>query len=492
MSWIIYILILLFCLLQINKISIQKIDKKILFISIGAKVLFGVLYILIFTYYFSNGTIYGDSGQFFNDSKELTNIGYQNISDYLRILFNPGDLQTPYYQKLLENTHIWDSGNNGDSINDNRLIIRINSIIHFFSFGNIYLHALIFSIIGFFGSLLIYRSFENFIEHKKTFWLTLVFWPTIGFWGSSLIKETILFFAFGLFCYSLKNLATKNINLKSVTYLVISIILLCFNKPYAGLFIIASSLIFTLGYFYKWEKKGIIISVILTISITILTTYSPPKINLLNKISYKQNDLNNMGKGGIAFITDSSFCVFPYDQLDNFEINNNLIQVKKETIGQFKLFGKTEFYQFNIKPSEIHYETYLIYPPSDSYLEPKLIKNSRLQLLKNIPSALLNVFIRPFPWDNGDPLKILVFICNICLLLLLSYSFYNRRSLNSKTIYLVFSLTIASIFIALIIGLSIPIFGAIVRYKSIIDLFIIIISFILLKQKTHETSSSIN
>ena len=94
--------------------------------------------------------------------------------------------------------------------------------------------------------------------------------------------------------------------------------------------------------------------------------------------------------------------------------------------------------------------------------------------------------MRPYPWDNGNKLKYFAFLQNLALLLLLFYAIYNKKTLLDKEKWLLFILTTTSIFILLLIGWTTPIFGAAVRYKVPVDLFILIISFILLKLKTHE------
>ena len=124
--------------------------------------------------------------------------------------------------------------------------------------------------------------------------------------------------------------------------------------------------------------------------------------------------------------------------------------------------------------------------PSTSYFETEPINYSVLQLIKSIPSAFISVHLRPFPWDSGDRLKWFAFIQNLLLITLISLSIYYKRQLYNKDKWMLLILIFSSLFITLLIGWTTPIFGAIVRYKVPVDLFIIIISFILLKPKQHE------
>ena len=451
--------------------------------SFGIKVLYGIIYILIYTYYFSDGqSIYGDTYRFMADSKIICSIAFQDFSVFFKLITGFGNLSPAEVNTYLTETQIWDYGNNGDWINDNRLVLRLNSLIHFISLNNIYTHALLFSFISFSGIHLLYHAFKENVENKKLFWYTLVLWPAIGFWGGSILKETLLVFAMGLWFYALIKLI-RHYRFFTLLILITAGLILIFNKPYAGLLIIFSSLTICIGYLMNWKSSAIRFAVLLFIGGGIIITVLPIEMNLTNKISAKQRDLNNLGKGGIAFITDSSFCVFPYQSITHFEIQNKeTIRVLKAARGQYKLFGQSEFHNFQINSSSQTYDIYLVYPPSNSYFETTPINYSVTTLLQNIPAALVNVFIRPFPWDNGDKMKILVFIFNLLLLGLLIFSLMKRRQLLQEEKYIVLTFLFIGLGIAIVIGLTIPIFGAIARYKLPVEIAVIMFSMIRLKK----------
>ncbi len=402
-----------------------------------------------------------------------------------------GDSYSDEIMNYLQFTQIWDYGNNGDWINDNRLIIKLNSIIHFFSFHNIYIHALIFSFISFLGIHYIYRAFSPFVVKKKIFWYTLILWPSLAFWGGSMMKETILIFATGLYFYYLFKWLKNRASIKLISILTIAILILLFNKPYAGLFIIAFSLVYIFGTVIRWQKKGLLLISAIILVVATFFLNAPTKINLTHKISGKQIDLNNLAEGGIAFTSDSAFCVFPYQSISHFEVlNAERIKIHTPTKGTYKLFGKKVFYPFEMPAATDSFEIYLIYEPTNSFFKTKLINYSVSNLIQSIPQAIVNVIIRPFPWDNGDKLKIVNFISNLILLFSFFYAILFRKKLTNHELYLQYILIGISLFIVLIIGLSTPIFGAIVRYKVPAELFIIISIFIMLKPK-HENKSTV-
>ncbi|MDX1350713.1 MAG: hypothetical protein R3279_10720 [Putridiphycobacter sp.] len=485
MGWLIVIAIFSISLWLIrNLCALPSITKKDLVIGFSIKVGFALLYILLFTYYFSNGTLMGDTARFFNDSLQINTLYNESPLDFLRVLFGFNPVNATSIN-ILNNTNIWAVGPTTDWINDNKLILKINAIIHFISFKNVYVHALIFSCISYIGILYIYKTFVNFITNKRLFWFVLIAAPNFAFWGSGLLKEAIFGFGFGLWCWAVYQL--KNKSYTHMILLMAAAFLLVFNKPYAGLIIVAFTIYIVVGYFTKWSKKGIYSMTMLSIVALLAVIFIPGKLNLTNRLSAKQTDLDNLARGGIAFVNDSAFCVFPYDELSKFtQVGNDSIMVRTAVSGQYKIFGQSNFKDFIIQPSTKPYAVYLIYQPSGSYIAPTLIKNSPIQLLRNTGSAMVNVWLRPFPTDPGDKLKILNFINNLGLLFIVAVAVMRRRRLAQIEKYLVASLLGSAIMISLIIGWSVPIFGAIVRYKIPVELLIIITSFILLKSLKHE------
>jgi hypothetical protein len=340
--------------------------------------------------------------------------------------------------------------------------------------------------LSFIGIKLIYRAFNQFVSRKKLFWYGLLLLPSVGFWCSSILKESVLIFGIGLLYYSISKLVL-NVSIKNVLLFLAASFLLLMNKPYAGLVIFSISFLWIVGKKTDWKIKSLILSLgcLLVICVTLL--FAPSPLNLTEKVSYKQKDLNSLGKGGTFFINDSAFCGFEYDLINNFEmVDDTMMRCIKSCHGEYKLFGKYEFNKFNIEKSDKLYHHYLTQIPSTSYYEVELIDNSNMLLIKLIPSVMFNVLIRPFPWDNGSRLKIIIFFQNIALIIFLVCCFVkrNKNKLNEKWIILM--LTISALFITVLVGWTTPIFGAAVRYKVPVDLFILIIGFILLKAKKNE------
>lgn len=450
------------------------------------KLVFGGGYLLIFLGYYGDGVIYGDSNGFLNDSRLLSVLAINEPFEYAQLLFGITDIDNPIVWSYIKDTSLWSYSGSGDFINDNRLILKVNSVIHLFSFNNLYVHSLVHVLFSFVGIRLLYKSFSDFVKRKKLFWYALVCLPSLSFWSGAILKESLLIFGLGMLFYGLKKLS-KSIRISYLFFFIIGVVFITYNKPYTGLIVFPLALLLPFGEYVKWSivKLKIVFGVIFLIFVFLM--FAPAKINLTEKVTVKQKDLINLGRGGVFFITDSSFCFFDYKLNSNFEmVSDSLIKVNVDSKGEYKLFGKHTFKPFVIQKSEKEYAHYLSQIPSTSYFETEPISYSPLKLVKHIPSAIINVHLRPFPWDNGSMLKWFPFLQNLILIGLVLISIYSRRVLYNKDKWMLFILILSSFFITLLIGWTTPIFGAIVRYKVPVDLFVIIISFILLNSRKHE------
>lgn len=216
-----------------KKISLGALTSKDVLIGWGVKLGYSLLYLYIFIEYYGNGVLYGDSSRFLQDSRILADIAYNQPLEYIKLLFGFADENSEIIWPYIEKTNIWMYGDNGDFINDNRLIIRLNSLIHLISNGNIYIHSLFHVFISFIGVKLLYQVFSNYVKQKKIFWYALVLIPSVSFWSGAILKESLLILGLGLLFYAI-SLALNKITIKCVIILFLSIGILLLNKPYVG------------------------------------------------------------------------------------------------------------------------------------------------------------------------------------------------------------------------------------------------------------------
>lgn len=469
------------------------IDLRFLWIGWFGKLLYCILFVQIFSVYYNpskNYALQGDSYKFQEDGKVLYEIAKDDPVLYLKIMAGFAGDEPELLQGALKNSVVWDAGENGETINDNRLIIKLNSCIHFFSRNNSYIHALVFAAISFLGIILIYQSFKDWIHYKKLFLLVLLLMPSIAFWSSGITKESVSIFSIGILCWSLKKIS-DDFNFKYLLVLCFGLLISLFNKPHVGLILLPFILFILAGNFIHWRRSGIWIFISSMLLLAMVFTFTPKKINLCERVSFKQAELDNLARGGIFFINDSAFCSFDYKYLKNFETDTiSKIKVLESTIGEYKLFGHDTFHSFTITPSDKEYAVYLVTAPSNSYFKTTKIAGNRLKMITTIPETLLNTLVRPFPSDSGGSLKNFSFIQNLVILSMLIFGILKRKkNYAANEIYFIVMLTGFSFCLLILIGWTTPVFGAIARYKTPAELFIIILFFILYHGKKITTSA---
>ncbi|MFN5415651.1 MAG: hypothetical protein ACK5B9_01255 [Flavobacteriia bacterium] len=472
--------ILVFLLLKIKVDGLSRYDITFAFLIKGIA---SLIFIYIFTYYYGIGYLYFDSGVYISDAKILNEVFYKSPINYLKLLTGIGE-NTDIIHTHLNQTGIW-SQPNSILKDDAKNVIRINSIIHFFSFGSIYIHFLVFNLLSLFGIVQLFLFFKSYIKfNNRIFFYILILTPSFLFWSSGVLKEPLVIFSYGIFFYFLR----KEFKIRSLKYIFLIVSLFIIFNFKAYIFI---SLLFGLSFLFlaKYVLKKFNLPFILCIHIGLILIFSfcfKPVVNHFTKIvTEKQFDFNNITKGGIYIrnISDKYTYNIPISEYKNIQISgDSLVFIEK-----CHVFGMYRVAEKNIQKMTLPADTskwyYIMstWTKSNSYIEPSLILYSKKQLIKNIPISLVNSLLRPSWNDPGPKFKVLTIIETYLVFAFLILAFIKRRKLNRNEKILVITLLQFVIILSLFIGWTTPVFGAIVRYRIFTYLGIFLISFIIIK-----------
>jgi len=379
----------------------KTIPKKWFIVIFGIKIIAGICLTLVYTYYYTdrgNADIY----KYFDDSKYLFDALKDKPLDFIKMVlgldFNSTYFDNKYY---LEMSH-WHRPYNNDLFNDSHIIIRFNAFVRLFSFGHFMVHNVFINFISIIGLTFLFKAFKSFSpKNNKLLFYAIFLAPSIFFWGSGVLKESIIFFGFGLLIFHLLKF-TKKANYLSPIYIIIALFILAFSKFY----IVATLFIPVLGYIFNhyFKLKRIILGYIFATTVFIssiaITPFVIPKLNFVQQIVNKQNAFSRF----IASIPTNS---------------------------GFKIAELTD----------------------------------ASSLILNIPNALLNTFIRPYFGECNSLFVWLSAFENHLLLIFIVFTFYFRKKIKTpqKNILLFNVSFVLALFI--LIGLTTPVFGAIMRYK---------------------------
>ncbi len=353
-----------------------------------------------------------DTFKYFDDSKYLYEALWNKPLDFFKMLLGI-DCENDYFLKeYYSKMFNWYRSYDNGLLNDNRLVIRINAVIRIFSFGNYHVHSLFFNFLTFLGSYSLARLFLTVSESKWKAYLAVFLIPSVVFWSAGILKESILIFALGSFSWNFYKVMNGHRKLTTYLWLLGLLPILIIMKFYVFVAFIPA----IIGWWISQKtKKTILVYFATTIGcllIALLIGYLVPTYNFLNIMATKQGDFINLAK---------------------FLKANSSIQM--------------------------------------DYLEPNL-----WSFMKASPKALVNTLTRPWPTELKGILFYPPLFENFLIILILFASWFYRKNVQPKQWKFVFFCLTFSVLLFVIIGLTTPIIGAIVRYKIPAIPFLVIVA----------------
>lgn len=480
-----YFLAFIFAFRYWSILQLKSLPIWTLPIAFSIKMGVAIIFLAKYLHPDTNNLIPSDTMRFLSDGAILRNVFTESPKDYFSLLFGVGD-EIYFVKKYLSETEFWDTKNTLIA-NDSRNIIKIQSLIHFVSFGKPFIHSLFMCFISMIGLKNIFITFKPYTSLKPlTFFLILLLFPSLLFWTSGILKEPFLFLGISIL---IRALLSPDPLFKRIIIGFFGMLILVSIKPYVFICIIPATFFYLL--FKNIFKTKLLISLFtfILIGISILFIFPIQREKLVKNISRKQYDFDHLGKGGLYVKGDTSYIYFEHKDYKNLIINieDSIVKVLKPTpcliVSRKHAYApKHHIYLPDSRNRIIVYNV----NGALSYIKTTLINNSFSQLTRNIPEALLNSYFRPFPNDPGSTLKYPAMIETWLITFFLIYAIYKRRKLSQQEIGIIVSLIIFSLFLLIIIGWTTPIIGAIYRYRLPAQLAILIIATILL-QKTQKT-----
>ncbi len=298
-----------------------------------------------------------------------------------------------------------------DFVTSNSFFIRLVSLLNYFSLYNIYVDTLLLDFIGFIGLSALFKSLQSYFKHTEwALFIPVYLLPSVVFWSSGLLKESLLIPALGAYIYTALKLTGK-MRIQLILTLVALLFAIAFIKIYVALFLLACSPMLLLAK--------------------------------ANKIHIKLASWCLFGFYGIMFIT----CFYFWGG----EICSKIID------------KRNEFIRLTISEN------------AGSALDNKLISTDCNTVLSLVPSATIDAIMRPFLWDKWNLFSLLFaaenFVLLTCILILMI--FFLKKPDATRLWLSVFCLAFALLNYELI-GLTVPVMGAIVHYRIVATPFLLL------------------
>ncbi len=382
--------------------EIEGAHKKHFAFFFLLKVVAGISLTLIYTYYYTDQAK-ADIYRYFNDSKIISSVLFTNPLAWLKIMTGYGIDEPEVFKYVLPTQYFSHPGN--DIVTNNTFIIRVNVLLNYLSFSNIYINTLFLNFISFIGLTALFKSLRSyFTEFQQILYVPLFLLPSVLFWSSGLLKESLLFTGMGVCFYAW---LSKGDNIfQSALLATIGILIVLLIKLQAGLL-----LVLFIAVFLFLRKRS---------------TSALPRLGVLLIISAV----------GVYFI------------------GNDVCRMLIEK--------RNEFVELALKEN------------AGSYFDAQLIEPNIFNLIKLLPEAFINSILRPFIWDGGKAFQKIFAVENFFFLLLLILPLRYFKFPKGEKLLLCLCFLFFALANYMIIGITVPVMGAIVHYRVIAAPFLLL------------------
>lgn len=418
-----------------------------------------------------------DAGIFFNDAREINLFARSHPMEYLKLLAGlQDDAEGSYlYDNCLVRTYNWDNGKVRDFFyNDNRVVIRVHSLLHFIAFDSYYVHALFNCFLSFIGIRYLYQSLKEFFIGREL-WLLLIlcFFPTLWFYTGALLKEGLALFVLGCSIYHLRQIIYRQGRFINWAAMILLLFVSCFLKPYLLCFAFLCFTTFFIIHRYQARFKVLLFAsamCIVIFSANILCIVVRDKS--LSDIAFaRQRVFADAAKGGIFLMDSIKFVRLEFDSdlvrpsgRDHFTIKKDVPYIYWEHSHQ----QDTLFCGSNADTLTRYQMVYQM-PESGSNIG---LNNFTGSYVKLAGSCLYYSLLHPFFVNAKGPLQQVASFENLLIafsiMILLLGSIRNKKDYFPPLIFVFFALSLC-----MLVGLTTPNSGAIFRYRSPAVIFLL-------------------
>lgn len=272
--------------------NILGLPYPLLVVFFTAKVFAGMVLILVYTYYYTDPA-YADVYKYYYDGRIMFLSIMDNPVDYFRMLTGI-DASAVHLNQYYEQMSFWHRPFVTAGYNDSRLVIRFNAFVSLFSMGYLQVHNVFINFLSLSGLVALYRFFIKYTDPGKAGWIALGIFlmPGILFWGSGVLKEGLLLWAFGFWIFYVdRMLSNDNSRLWDAILLILYSFLLILLKPYTLFLWIPCMAAFYISR--RWSPLKINLTymgiLLLCVAGALILGMIKPEYDLVSIIAEKQN-----------------------------------------------------------------------------------------------------------------------------------------------------------------------------------------------------------
>lgn len=480
--FIIYLLVVAFVLRTLGYFRLDNFRGYGLYFVLTIK-----LVIAIILYHFPYDTM-RDSEIYLNDSQYLSSIFWQSPKDFFSVFLHLSDAHELDLKYMLDSKY-WSHETTG-FLSEKRNVIRVNALFQLLGFQNPYIVFLWNALLTVLGLKLLYIALRKRCQDPKNLLFLLIFLlPSTLLWTTNIMKENFLVLGLGIFIYGL--LGSTKLN-KRLLFMGLGWLITLMFKQYVAFGLLIGVMLYFIASLNSTRIRIIgfgLLGTLVAFSFYFLGS------KFTARISYKQFEFMQRAAGGIVLFDSGNMIKIEPAQEENIQLflgidNNQYAKIIREVQASIQNHGE-KAYSVVLDPSEKNWYVLVQGEESGSKITLTAINNSTSQLIKNIPEALTNAFLRPWPNDPPKSIMKWYFVLETWMLwalLLIGMAKINHAT-DKKVVIFFLAFIIA---VGLFIGWTTAVLGALVRYKLPIVLSIIAMSWLLLRPINNKSKAKIS
>ena len=393
--------------------DIKGVSRKYLIAVFVLKVIVGLGLAQLYTDHYTNRRT-GDAFRFYDDAVIMYNSIDESPVVFFRLISGIGMKTDPVSQSYyMRMTHLEREYYNG-FLNDNATIIRVNAIVMLFSLGYYHIHTLFWCFFAMIGLTAIFKLCVNHFPRKKwAMFFAVYLLPTVLFWSSGVLKEPLFLLGLGIFLLGFFRFIYSEHSRSDYYKIVFGFLILLVAKGY------------------------------------VIQCLAPAIAGLLLAKAFG-------GRRFWLWFSIPHLLIIPLLFIGPY-ISDGL------KISELMQLKQTAFYNVAHQSN------------SGSIIELLPI-NRPADVVLNAPAALVNTYLRPWPWQWEKLLYIPAALENLLLLFVLGIMIWNFRRPYGLSIPILAFCGSFVLILGVLSGEVVPVLGALVRYKlpSLIFLFVLI------------------
>lgn len=378
----------------------------------------GTLLTAVYTHIYPERAM-ADVFKYYDDSAHMYKALSEAPMDYLRMVFGIGNDNAYFHERYYAQMNNWVRHFESNLYNDAHTIIRFNAVVRTVSFGEFHVHTVVTAFLSLTGLLGIYRAFVQALPGMERLLAAVVFLvPSVLFWASGVIKESLLFFGIGMLIYQLHLALNGRPGLWGILLLLFNLVMLFFLKFYVLVSLLPAILLLWWARKRQWPP---------------LWAKALVVPGLLATIGLNLHHL-----------------------LPGWDILGILTMKQRDFVGLALKVG------------------------SGSFVMPELLLPDPWLFAEQVPYALFIALLGPLVYVGGGVLGMVSAVENAMLLLFLVVCVVHRRPWRSVDRPLLLSIMLYVLLLAMVIGWTTPVMGAVVRYRTPLLPFLLIAGLLIL------------